>query len=64
MGGMRGGVDACSFDSLPNPDVGSSSSITLGSVSNSAAMLTLFLSPPEMPRTRSLPIIVSAHFVR
>ncbi|RYR36593.1 hypothetical protein Ahy_A09g041558 [Arachis hypogaea] len=44
-----------------SPDVGSSSSSRLGSTSISCAMLTRFLSPPETPRMKLFPIMVSSH---
>mmetsp|Transcript_5117 Transcript_5117/g.15306 ORF Transcript_5117/g.15306 Transcript_5117/m.15306 type:complete len:121 (+) Transcript_5117:1429-1791(+) len=47
------------------PDVGSSRRMTAGSMRSSLAMLTRFLSPPEIPFLNSpSPIIVLAVFVR
>mmetsp|Transcript_2973 Transcript_2973/g.5850 ORF Transcript_2973/g.5850 Transcript_2973/m.5850 type:complete len:110 (+) Transcript_2973:1540-1869(+) len=45
-----------------NPEVGSSTKITLGLRSSSTAMASRFFSPPEMPRVLRSPMAVSAHF--
>jgi hypothetical protein len=45
-----------------NPEVGSSSMITCGSLINSKAIDVLFLSPPEMPLMRTPPTMTSRHF--
>mmetsp|Transcript_6036 Transcript_6036/g.8169 ORF Transcript_6036/g.8169 Transcript_6036/m.8169 type:complete len:207 (+) Transcript_6036:1453-2073(+) len=44
-----------------SPEVGSSKQSTLGEVSNSWAMQTRFLSPPDTPRFIASPMRVSAH---
>ena len=45
-----------------NPEVGSSRNNTAGSEISCAAMFALFLSPPEIPRCFSSPIMVSLVF--
>lgn len=44
------------------PDVGSSSRMQYGSLTNSTPIEVLFLSPPEIPLIIALPMSVSAHF--
>jgi len=46
------------------PLVGSSQRSKLGSVISSYPILVLFLSPPEIPLTRTPPILVYAQFYR
>lgn len=43
------------------PVVGSSKKIKMGLVNNSTPIETRFFSPPEIPRMKIFPILVSAH---
>ncbi|RDY09537.1 hypothetical protein CR513_06082, partial [Mucuna pruriens] len=50
----------CKAEVLSSPEVGSSRMSTFGSCMTSTPMETLRLSPPDMPRTLSSPILVPA----